>query len=113
MTFSITIKTVADLAAEALASARSGSTLTRRQFCLALVTHGILSNDDAVLAAKGEWPTALDSFLEYAPLTEAQITEARIEWAAAGIIERMNPLVLTLGSWLGLTDAQIDAMFVI
>lgn len=83
--------------------------VTRREFCLRLANLKVLNEDDALAAAKGEWPAALDSFL---PLLDAgQALDAQIEWAAATIVERNNPLVLTLGSWLSLPDETLSAIF--
>jgi len=83
--------------------------VTRREFCLRLANLKVLNEDDALAAAKGEWPAALDSFL---PLLDAgQALDAQIEWAAATIVERNNPLVLTLGSWLSLRDETLLAIF--
>jgi hypothetical protein len=38
--------------------------------------------------------------------------EARIEWEDAGDIERSSPLVGAMGSVLGMTSAQVDALFI-
>ncbi|WP_062235898.1 hypothetical protein [Aureimonas sp. N4] len=37
--------------------------------------------------------------------------DARIDWADAGYFRRDNPLILGIGSALGLTEAQIDDLF--
>ena len=112
MTFSLEIKTAtqieADALADALADARNVS-LTRREFCLRLAQYGILPSVDAIEAAKGDWPASMSSFLEY--LDDAQSADAQIEWAATGSIDRMHTFVLTMGSWLSLSDAQIDDLF--
>jgi hypothetical protein len=51
----------------------------------------------------------MDSFLTF--LDEGQSTEVQIEWAATGSIDRLHPFVLTLGSWLSLTDVEVDGLF--
>ncbi|MGB1389506.1 MAG: hypothetical protein ACPG61_11530 [Paracoccaceae bacterium] len=88
---------------------RNAASLTRRQFCLGLAQASILTAADAIAAAKGEWPTAMSAFLGF--LDSNQALDAQIEWAATGSIERMHPFVLSLASWLTLTDAEVDALF--
>lgn len=70
--------------------------VTARQARLALLAAGHLP---AVVAA-----------LEAMPGTEGEA--ARIEWEYALGIERQSPLVLALAAQLGLTEAQVDALFV-
>lgn len=89
--------------------ARQTASLTKREFCLALYRAGILQQEDAIAAAKGEWPEAMAGFLSY--MTPDQATDAQIEWGGATVIERTNPIVLTLASWLSLPDEQVDKIF--
>lgn len=46
---------------------------------------------------------------------EAMMTQAdravQIEWEYATVVDRNSPLVVAIGAALGLTDAQIDALF--
>ena len=94
---------------EVLAIARENATLTLREFCIALTRDGVLTTAEAIDAARGLWPTPMATFLDY--LTPEQAAEVQIEWAAAGSIERMHPFVLTLASWLDLSDEQVDTLF--
>ena len=94
---------------EALATARENATLTLREFCIALTRDGILTFAEAIDAARGLWPAPMATFLDY--LTPEQAAEVQIEWAAAGSIERMHSFVLTLASWLDLSDEQVDTLF--
>lgn len=70
--------------------------VTMRQARLALLGAGKLSAVDAAINA----------------LPEPQKTAARIEWEYSGTVRRNQPLVLALAPALGLTDAQLDALFV-
>jgi hypothetical protein len=97
---SITVKEIA---------AKRAVSITRREFCIALATEGVLQPTDAIAAAKGEWPAVMDSFLSF--LDPAQSVDAQIEWAATGSVDRLHPFVLSLGSWLSLTEVQIDELF--
>lgn len=109
MSFDLNIKTAAQIEADTLHALRAGATLTRREFCLALATAGVLRPEDAIAAAKGEWPAVMESFLSF--LDDGQSTDAQIEWAATGSIDRLHPFVLSLASWLGLSDQQLDDLF--
>ena len=91
---------VADNNAELLAflkRAAPAQPITRRQLRLTLVRNGIsLAGVEAAIAAM---PDGL------------QKEEAQIEWANASTFNRGHPTLLLIASALGLTDAQIDAMW--
>lgn len=70
--------------------------ITPRQARLALLGAGLLSSVDAALAG----------------LPDPQKTAAQIEWEYAINVERNSPLVSSLGGALGLTEAQIDELFI-
>lgn len=71
--------------------------LTSRQLRLGLITNGIALS--AVDAAIGEIAD------------EVQREIARVEWEYATTFERSHPLINQVGAALGLTPAQIDAMW--
>ncbi|NSZ61883.1 hypothetical protein G6L16_000875 [Agrobacterium tumefaciens] len=71
--------------------------ITRRQLRLTLVRKGIsLAGVEAAIAAM---PEGLAK------------EEARIEWADASTFSRNHPTLLLIAAALGLTEAQIDAMW--
>ncbi len=72
------------------------SAVTMRQARLALFAVGLLTAVD----------TAIDA------LDEPARTAARIEWDYSNELQRTNPLVATLGPALGLSEAQVDALFI-
>lgn len=72
------------------------TSITPRQARLALLGAGLL---DAVQAA-------------FAQLPEPQRKAAQIEWEFALAIERNSPLVAQFAPMLGLTEEQIDALFI-
>lgn len=72
--------------------------VTPRQAKLALLGAGLLDGVDAALAA-----------IEDATTRKA----AQIEWEYATTFERDAPLIASIGGALELTDAQIDALFVV
>lgn len=70
--------------------------VTMRQARLALLGAGLLANVD----------TTIDSLPS--PTKEA----ARIEWDYSSTVERHRGLVQSLGAAMGLTDAQLDTLFI-
>lgn len=71
--------------------------VTMRQARLALLAAGKLDAVNAAVAA----------------MTGAQGDAARIEWEFSNDVWRYRPLVLALASQLGMTDADLDALFVV
>jgi hypothetical protein len=67
------------------------TTITMRQAQLALLAAGLLDSVDAAIA---DAPRAV-----------------QVTWATAGTVDRDNPLIAALQPTLGLTDAQLDALF--
>lgn len=65
--------------------------VTMRQARLALLAAGLLDDVEAMIAQADR--------------------AVRIEWEYATVVDRSSPLVVTIGSALGLTDAQLDALF--
>lgn len=70
--------------------------VTMRQARLALLGAGLLASVD----------TAINSLPS--PMQE----EARIEWDYSSTVERHRSLVQALGGAMGLTEAQLDALFI-
>ena len=91
---------------------RAGASLSRSQFCIALKRVRILSQAEAVEAAKGGWPASFDPFLTDLP-PEAGIDpeEAVILWGAVTIIERMHPLFELVRQFHGMPPHEADALF--
>jgi len=95
-----------------LAGWRERAVVSKITFCNRAADAGILSNEDAVRAALGQWPAdpVIAGFLTL--LTAKQKREAEIEWAASTEVRRMNVYLLTMQSLLELTDEAVDALFV-
>jgi hypothetical protein len=70
--------------------------ITMRQARLALQTAGLLTQVNAAIAA----------------MTGAVGEAARIEWEFSSTVERHKPLVIALAPVLGMTDAQLDDLFI-
>jgi hypothetical protein len=71
--------------------------VTMRQAQIALNRAGLLTTVEAAIAS----------------MPGAAGVEARITWAKSSAVKRHDPLIATLQPALGLTDAQIDALFVL
>lgn len=69
--------------------------VTMRQARLALLSAGLLTQVDDVVQT----------------MKDAAGDAARIEWEYAGTVDRQWPLVVALGTSLGITDEQIDDLF--
>ena len=99
--------TISDIPIEDI---RAGADIDKGAFCKGLIGLGIIAADEAVSAAKGNWPTSMDAFLSYLPADLA--VDVQIEWATEPRISRNNVFVLTLGSWLdGITPEILDTLF--
>ena len=70
--------------------------VSMRQARLALLSAGLLASVDAAIAA----------------LPSPQREAAQIDWEYATEVRHASPLIAALGPALGLTDAQIDALFI-
>lgn len=70
--------------------------VTMRQARLALLGAGLLSQVNAIIAA----------------MPEPQQSETMIWWDYSTEVHRDSPIVAQLGAALGLSDAQIDTLFV-
>ncbi|KEJ97438.1 hypothetical protein SAMN05444149_101883 [Pseudosulfitobacter pseudonitzschiae] len=103
------IKNTEFTSAMALAQARAAASLTRREFCIWLDEAGVLDGDDVLSAAKGEWPVAMDAFLE--TLSAEGARRVKLEWAAATDIHRNNDFIDLLIWWLDLDPVAVDAAF--
>lgn len=92
----------------ALAAWRATATLSRAQFCVAVKRAGILTGDEAIEAAKGEWPAAFDAVLEG---TDIDPDEAKIVWASVSTIFRNDTILEAVSEAVGLSAEDVDAMF--
>jgi hypothetical protein len=71
--------------------------LSARQLRLGLIDNGIM-------------PSQVQATLNAMPAGEAK-EKAMVEWEFASSFERMHPLIASVGTALGLNDAQIDGMW--
>lgn len=84
-----------DELAAALAAKRTAMSCSMRQARLALLQVGKLAEVDAAIAA----------------MSDPQKSQAAIEWEYATTVDRVSPFVDSLGSALGMTQADLDVLF--
>jgi hypothetical protein len=84
--------------------------ITRRQLLIALAQAGLISEAEALAAAKtGEVPAAIDAV--FGALPKEQALAAQITWATMTQVERSHPLVQALIDAKVATAEQVDALF--
>jgi hypothetical protein len=86
------------------------ASISRRQFLIALTQAGLITDAEALAAARtGEVPAAIDAV--FARLPPQQALAARITWATMTVIERDHPLVQAAIDAKLTTAEQVDALF--
>jgi hypothetical protein len=86
------------------------STISRRQLLIALAQAGLISEAEALAAAKtGEVPAAIDAV--FGALPKEQALAARITWATMTVVERDHPLIQAVIDAKLATAEQVDALF--
>lgn len=88
---------------------RETASLDRRGFCIWLLRTGVLTANESVSAARGEWPQAFSDAL--AGLPDEVQAEAQIEWATAMNIRRNHPLLETVRQRAGIPSEILDKAF--
>ena len=95
---------------EILQEKRSKKALTRTQFFVAAFRAGFITATEAEEAGAGNTlPAAFITAIEDLP--EDDQAEARITLRTAQTFDRLHPLMEPVRVALGLTEAQVDAMF--
>ena len=110
-------RTASDIAMEAQAvlyAARSAASMDKSELLIAMATLGILTPQDAEIAAGGAIPPTIQGVLDTLPPEvfpdEARMV-ARIKWASDNVISRVNPVIVLAATALGVTDEQMDQIF--
>jgi hypothetical protein len=85
-------------------------TVSRRQLLIALTAAGLITEAEALAAARtGEVPIAIDAV--FARLPPEQALAARITWATMTVVERRHSLLDAMVQLGLVTDAGLDALF--
>jgi hypothetical protein len=84
--------------------------ISRRQLLIALAQAKLITEAEALAAAKtGEVPAAIDAV--FAALPKEQALAARITWATMTVVERDHPLIQAVINANLATANQVDALF--
>jgi hypothetical protein len=84
--------------------------ISRRQLLIALVATGLITEVEALAAAKtGDVPAAIDTV--FSKLPPEQTLAARITWATMTQVERDHPLVQAIIDAQIASAEQVDALF--
>jgi hypothetical protein len=84
--------------------------ISRRQLLIALAATGLITEAEALAAAKtGEVPAAID--MVFAKLSKEDALAARITWATMTVVERDHPLIQAVIHAKIAPAEQVDALF--
>jgi hypothetical protein len=101
---------VAEIEAVRNAPSPVPSAISRRQLLIALTAAGLITEAEALAAAKtGEVPAAIDAV--FGALPKEQALAARITWATMTVVERDHPLIQAIINANLATAEQVDALF--
>jgi len=85
--------------------------ITARQFFIAAGNAGIISKVEAIAAAStGAVPDSVEAV--FAALPDDQEYVARVTWSRMTTISRNDPLLVGLGAAFGLSNSDIDNLFI-
>jgi hypothetical protein len=94
---------------KARADFRSNASMTRADFLNAAANLGIVSDEDAISAALGNWPASFNAVL---PSDPKEQRAAKVLWASTTDVSRKSDLLAAIvASAIPITDEQLDAMF--
>lgn len=88
---------------------RETASLSKKQFCINAHKAGLLTEDEAILAAKGDWPESFTTALY--GLTSSQVVEAKIEWASISVVRRNAPLLEIVRASQNISESLVDTVF--
>jgi hypothetical protein len=99
---------ITDAAVPTIDDTRAGTSIDRAAFCNGLADLSIITDAEAIDAARGIWPASMAGFLTL--LDKRQQRDAQIEWASCATVQRMHWVVLSMISVGIVTEAQADAL---
>lgn len=88
---------------------RARASLPKFEFLRQCVLAGLLTEADALSAARGDIPAAFAPVV--AGWSEAERFEAELRWASLSQVDRMHPLIIAVADQAGVTIEQLDQLF--
>ena len=101
-------RTEADWTAE-LYARRSAASIPRIDFVLRCTSFGIMTEPEGIEAASGGVPPSMQAIIDSMPAEEQ--FEAHVRWAAAAIIDRTNPLIISMAAAVQVDEWSLDDVF--
>lgn len=105
----VDLRTISDWSAQ-LYTLRAAASMSRVDFVIKCVAAGVLSRDDGMVAAAGQVPPSLQAIIDGIPDEMAKF-EAEIRWASATVIDRLNPLIISMAAFIGADEWVLDELF--
>ena len=88
---------------------RAHAFLDKAELLLRMTQAGLITQADAIAAAKGEIPPSFTPIVSQWDETEQ--FAAQVKWAADQQIGRTNPLIVNVAATLGLPDSLLDEIW--
>lgn len=89
---------------------RATASLSKPDFVNAAADLGMLTDDEAIAAAKGDWPATFDSAISGLSTTDQR--KAKVLWAGLTDVQRNADLIaLIIASPIPITGTQVDTLF--
>ena len=88
---------------------REKTSISRIDFILRCKEANILSEEEGLIAVKGDFPPTFQTIVDSLP--EEERFEAAVRWAAATEIDRMNPLIVNMATAIGIDEWILDTVF--
>lgn len=94
---------------KARADFRSTASLPRADFLNAAADQGLITDNEAITAALGNWPTSFNASL---PIDPSEQRAVKVLWASTTDISRKSDLLAAIvASAIPVTDELLDLMF--
>jgi hypothetical protein len=97
------------VAPDPLIAWREAAWMDRAGFVNGAADLGLLTDEEAIAAAQGAWPTSFNVAL---PSDPSEARRAKVLWASTATISRNADLIAAIiASPIPITEAQVDALF--
>ncbi|MBY0136817.1 hypothetical protein [Paracoccus yeei] len=92
-----------------LQARRMAASMSRLDFVLKCHAFGILNDEEAEIAADGGFPDVMQGIIDSMPQEER--FEAKMRWKMATVIDRMNPLIISMAAAIYIDEWSLDKVF--
>lgn len=93
----------------ALQAARAAAWMSKPAFLLACMQHGILTPEEAHIAATGGFPGAFAAVISQ--LSQDELNAVNVIWPASTRIERLDPFIMRVAELMNISPEMLDAVF--